>query len=65
MQYDAFKEWSILDTQLSQAKSGQGISQQDKIRMAVLKKKLTEENETNKKIFDRRRGETIRYGDEL
>jgi len=33
--------------------------------MAVLQKKLTEENETNKKIFDRRRGETIRYGDEL
>lgn len=69
MQYDAFKEFSgfklYYDKGISNAKNGQGVSQQDKVRMTQLQKKLAEEVETNKKILERRKGEVVQYGNEV
>lgn len=71
MNYDAFKEYSTFKKYYDKA-SGLGVpgakstvSQQDKIKMGNLNKKLQEEVSMNKKIFDRRRGELVSYGDEL
>jgi len=41
------------------------VTQQDKIRMNQLQKKLKEEVENNQKICDRRKGEVVCYGNEL
>lgn len=71
MNYDAFKEYSTFK-KIFDKNSGLGVpgakstvTQQDKIKMGNLSKKLQEEVSMNKKILDRRRGELVTYGDEL
>lgn len=71
MNYDAFKEYSTFKKYFDK-QSGVGVpgaknnvSQQDKIKMGQLNKKLMEETNLNRKIFERRRGELVQYGDEL
>jgi predicted PP-loop superfamily ATPase len=68
MNYDAFKEFSKYKTQMEKqasAKSGSMASAAETIRMTQLKKKLMEEIDQNRKIFERRKGEHVEYGNEL
>ena len=64
MQYDAFKEYQQFKKVLDKAGKA-NASHADKIKMSQLNKKLQEEIQVNKKIFDRRKGELVTYGDEL
>ena len=63
MNYDAYKEYSTFKKYFE--KVGSNATQQDKIKMDQLKKKLTEESTMNQKIYQRRTGEEVAYGDEL
>lgn len=66
MNYDAFKEHRKFQKQMNKLAS-QLIpqSQQDKIKMSNLNKKLMEEVNGNRKTFQRRKGENVAYGDEI
>ena len=71
MNYDAFKEYLNFKKYFDKI-SGVGVpgaesqaSSQDKIKMGNLNKKLAEETSMNKKIFERRSGEFVAYGDEI
>ena len=76
MNYDAYKEYNLFKKYFDKASHAseantagagktKGVSSADKIRMIQLKKKLQEEISTNKKIFERRRGELVQYGNEI
>jgi hypothetical protein len=64
MQYDAFKEYQQFKKTLEKAGKA-NASHADKIKMGQLNKKLQEEILVNKKIFDRRTGEVVQYGEEI
>jgi hypothetical protein len=66
MTYDANKEYTIFKRYYDKVYSNStNISQQDQIKMSNLTKKLQEETSLNKKLFERKKGEYVAYGDEV
>ena len=66
MTYDANKEYTIFKRYYDKVYSNStNISQQDQFKMSNLTKKLQEETSLNMKLFERKKGEYVAYGDEV